>query len=85
MTKAKPKFFITNRHTNRISHRKLSAFEERNPHLFELSHSAHKSWSEAHAWLVERRIEALDKAKKEVANAERHLARARDMKDPEAA
>jgi len=85
MSRAKPKFFIANRHTNRIGHRKLSRFEEDNPRMFEISHSAHETWEAAHAWLIDQRISDLVRAKKRLALIERQLGRAKLMKKPEVA
>jgi len=85
MSTAKPKLHIANKYTNFISYRKLSSFEIRNPHLFELSRSAHETWEAAHAWLLEQCRIDVEQRKKKLHAAERRLSRAEAMKKPEAA
>lgn len=70
------KVWIVNKYWNTVSHRALSAFERRNPATFALSRSAHPTREEAMAAMVGYRKDALAKAKKELARAERALAKA---------
>lgn len=79
MSKTNPKLFVANRSSNRISHRALTTFEIRNTKLFELCHSAHDTWAEAHAALVAARCAAVRKAEKELASAKRALQKAMVM------
>lgn len=79
MSKAKPKLFVVNRGSNRISQRSLSTFEQRNPMMFELRHSVHNTWAEAHSVLVAARCAAVRKAEKELAGAKRALQKAMTM------
>lgn len=83
MKATKLKWFIASQHGNRISHRRLTSFEERNQHLFNLSRAAFPTWPEAHAWLLSERIAGVEKAKKALASAERSLAKARLIKPKE--
>lgn len=80
--KAKPKFWITRKFGNRIAHRKLNGFEERNPQIFELSHCAHGSWAEAHVRVMADRIADVARLRRELKNAERQLAKAQVMTPP---
>lgn len=84
MTK-NPKKYIAKEFTNHISYRALTTYERRNPSMFSLSNSAHDTWEAAHEWLVEKRRERLAAAKKELASAERRLAKALAMTPKEAA
>ena len=79
MSKSNPKLFIVNRSSNRIAHRALTTFERRNLTMFELCHSAHETWAEAHAALVAARCVAVRKAEKELASAKRALQKAMAM------
>lgn len=74
------KVWIANKHWNTLSHRALNSFEKRNPSFFELSRSAHATREEAVAAMVSYRREAVAKAKKELASAERALAKALSMR-----
>lgn len=79
MSKSAPKLFVVNRSSNRIAHRALTTFERRNPAIFELCHSVHGTWAEAHAALVAARCAAVRKAEKELASAKRALQKAMAM------
>lgn len=82
MSAQKPKFFIANRHTNHISHRKLSGFEEKNPRMFGLSHAAFQYWDDAHAWLLSVCAEQVKSAEKDLAARRRRLVKAEKMSKP---
>lgn len=82
MSRAKPKFYIASKYTNHIAYRKLSAFEDRNPKMFELSNKAFETWEDAHAWVFGNRVDAVKVAKRALASAERQLAKAMTMKNP---
>ena len=75
------KVWIANKHWNKLSHRPLSTFERKSPILFALSHSIHASRAEAVEALIGYRQAAVNKAKKELAAAERALVKALTMKD----
>jgi len=83
MSKAKPMVYIANAFTNRIIHRRLTRFDEENLTRFASFRSVHATWEDAHAWLLLRRGEEVQRARKEFARAERSFARARAMKKPE--
>lgn len=73
------KVWLASKYTNRLSHRALNTFEKRNPSIFDMGHSVHATREEAVAALVRYRREAVAKAKKELASAERALAKALSM------
>ena len=75
------KVWIVNKHWNKVSHRALSDFDLRNQTIFAMSHSVHSTRAEAMAALVGYRRAALAKAKKELASAERALAKALQMQE----
>lgn len=79
MSKSAAKLFIANRSSNRIAHRALTTYERRNPTMFELCHSAHETWAEAHSALMAARCAAVCKAEKELASAKRALQKAMTM------
>ena len=81
--KAKPLRFIASRHVNQISHRKVTRFEEASPSMFGAFHSVHDTWEGAHEWLIAIRRKKVEEAKKELARAEKSLAGAMKMKNPE--
>ncbi|WP_186239481.1 hypothetical protein [Burkholderia gladioli] len=83
MSAIKSKFFIASKWSNRIGHRKLTPFEERNPRSFAMSHAAFETWDEAYAWVLETRKNSVDEAKKKLKSAEAQLAKAKSMKKPE--
>ena len=70
------KVWIASKYTNRVVHRKLKSFEERNPKMFEIGSSAHATREEAMDAMVGYRKQTLEKAKKELARAERAFAKA---------
>ena len=72
------KVWLANKYTNRLSHRELNSFEKLNPSIF-MGHSVHATREEAVAALVSYRRAAVAKAKKELASAERALAKALSM------
>ncbi len=74
------KVWIANKHWNKVSHRALNSFERLNPSMFAMSYSAHATREEAVAAMVSYRSDAVAKAKKELASAERALAKALSMK-----
>lgn len=77
------KVWIVNKQWNTVSHRALDSFERRNPAMFALSRSAHPTREEAMTAMVGYRKDDLAKAKKELARAERALAKALSMqKEP---
>lgn len=80
MSELNPKLFVANRRSNRIAHRVLSTYERRNPTMFELCHSAHETWTDAHAALVNARRVEVSKAEKALASAKRALQKAMTMK-----
>jgi cellobiose-specific phosphotransferase system component IIA len=73
------KVWIASKHWNKVSYRALSSYELRNQTTFSMSHSVHATREEAMAALVGYRRAALAKAKKELASAERALAKALQM------
>lgn len=84
--RGRPKFWvIRKRMYNSIGHRALTSFEVRNPHLFEISRAAFDTWPEAHAELLRLRTEDAAKAKRDLRNAERSLARVKAMQMPKGA
>lgn len=82
MTRANEKVWIANKFTSRIARRALTPFERRNPKMFTTGHSTHSTWSEAHQALLGYRQEALAKAVREIASAERAMAKVISMKEP---
>ena len=73
------KFWIANKYTNRISHRALSTFEQRNQSMFERSCSIHATKEEALAANIEYRRQTVAIAKRDLKAAERALAKALTM------
>lgn len=73
------KVWIASKHWNKVSYRALQPHELRNPHIYLCSLSVHDTREEAMAALVGYRRAALAKAKKELASAERALAKALQM------
>ena len=79
---AKEKFFVTRTFTNHIAHRTLDSFERRNPSTFDLTKRKFRTWREAHAYVVETRLHEVQKLAKELANAQKRLQKAMQMKGP---
>lgn len=75
------KVWIASKSWNKVSHRELTAFELRNHEMFARFHSAHDTREEAMTALVGYRREAMAQAKKELASAERALAKALQMQE----
>jgi len=82
MSRGKPKYWITTKYGNRIGHRKLSVFEERNMGMFNLSRYAHETWAEAYAYVLEQRKVDVTRLKHKLKLAEAQLAKAKIMKPP---
>ncbi len=74
------KFFITRRGLNTISHRALNGYEKRAPDFYMVSRTAHATWEEAHARILADRLEDVQKARRQLKNAEAAQQRALAMK-----
>lgn len=83
MNAKKPKLWISNKHTNHISFRRLDGFEERNRSLFDLCRRVHDSWEEAHASVLADRRAEVKKAEVALKRAKAALVRAALMRAPE--
>ncbi|MBO9679548.1 MAG: hypothetical protein J7556_15000 [Acidovorax sp.] len=73
------KVWIANKYWNKVSHRALTRFEQRNPSTFMSGLSVHATREEAIAAMVGYRKEAVANAKKELDRTERSLAKALNM------
>lgn len=82
MSAAKPKYWITTSHSNRISHRKLDPFETRNRDMFEMSRRAHKTWTDAHTYVLAQRLVDVANLEHKLKLAKAQLVKAKAMQPP---
>ena len=73
--------WIASKTWNKVSQRELSDYERNSQQTFSMSHSVHATCEEAMAALVGYRRADLAHAKKELASAERALAKALQMQE----
>lgn len=66
----------------RITHRKLTNFEVRNPQFFKLSHAAFSDWPAAHRYAIEVGAKKVEQDQKQLASSVKALARIAAAADP---
>jgi hypothetical protein len=81
VSKAKPKKYVPSCSLAKIAHRKLSAWEERDP----VRHPAFDTWGEAHNYMIQRAETKAKRAMKELAYAQSKLLAVCKMGKPESA